>query len=138
MRLHTRAEFIESNIKGTRVTVAEFEIVYDIVECTCGEQCPGWKSELKQESKPDYLKESNNWYLPEEAKKDLTYHEVPTIPPVSGKAWTCIDCNAVFWTTVERRKHRGHKVGFVWIEAETLKLLRGEPSKIKVITGTIE
>ena len=135
MKLMTRGEFIAANISGTTVTAEQYLEIYDVVRCLCDKECPGWKSELKKEVEPDYLKSSNNWYLPEEAKKGLVYYHVP---PTSSKAWVCLKCYVVFWTSKKRREHRGHTVKFIQIEPETAKFLRGEPSRIKVITGTIE
>ena len=134
MKLMTRGEFIAANISGTNVTAEKYEMVYDVVRCLCDNECPGWKSELKKEGEPDYLKSSHDWYLPEEAK-GLVYHEVP---PASGEVSACAECAVIFWTEEEIKKHAGHKVEFVTLGEEFLKFLRGEPSKIKMIYGTAE
>ena len=57
MKPMTKERFIEMNIQGTRVTAEQYVEIYDVVECTCGDQCPGWRTNLKEEKPRVHLEE---------------------------------------------------------------------------------
>ncbi len=46
MRRHTRGEYIIAMTIGSKVSPSEYEDLYYVEPCTCGDEqnCPGWKS----------------------------------------------------------------------------------------------